>query len=701
MVIAIYLSTLIVSGSHIMRMVTGAAKSLGPVLCTGMLLFFSLCLASAAIAQTEIHPVPREHPRLLGSRRRLQSLAKERAEAYQRVVNVARQADADDHSKMISMALVCAIEQDEEIGASAVQMAMKYIRGPIKKGHVTFGQDLALCAIVYDLCHECWTPEQRKMFHEYMNKTVDANVDSETHVFHNAWYGYKNWGIGLACYATYYENERAAEILKDLEQDWQSRAAPALILAGAGGGWAEGYYINYWLYEWLFFCEVARFCQGIDYYAQAPEFFAQRAVAGMFEAYPGIGIYSSRRPIPMGDGGGRVFGGDRDKALSARRILVNHYPNDPAHQAVHTFNETTPRSSVGVYAYKDLLWRDATVVKGDLKNFKLSHISAGPGYVYARSSWDEDATYFFFKCGDRFTAHQHLDVGHFLIYKYAELLGDAGHYDAFGSSHDVNFHLRTIAHNTMLVYDPCETWQGIRAGSVSGNDGGQAHAWPHHNGAVADPAQWTKQRGLYDIGEILAFEDRGGYVYVAADCTRAYSPKKLAYFTRQVVFLRPGTFVVFDRVSARDPALKKTSLLQAMKPPTRDAGRFVVANDKGRLFIQILLPANPQVRLATGAELYSYGGRSYPPQRDTGPAPECRIEISPPEQNTVDYFLTVLTATDAAAEAPLRAAAKLDAGSVTVTIGDAKITFEKSQPAGYIEIKDQRTPFADKVIMQP
>jgi hypothetical protein len=666
-----------------------------------MLLFFSLCLASAAIAQTEIHPVPREHPRLLGSRRRLQSLAKERAEAYQRVVNVARQADADDHSKMISMALVGAIEQDEKLGASAVQMAMKYIGGPIKKGHVTFGQDLVLCAIVYDLCYECWTPEQRKMFHEYMNKTVDANVDSETHVFHNAWYGYKNWGIGLACYATYYENERAAEILKNLERDWQSRAAPALRLAGAGGGWAEGYYINYWLYEWLFFCEVARFCQGIDYYAQAPEFFAQRAVAGMFEAYPGIGIYSSRRPIPMGDGGGRVFGGDRDKALSARRILVNHYPNDPAHQAVHAFNETTPRSSVGVYAYKDLLWRDATVVKGDLKNFKLSHISPGPGYVYARSSWDEDATYFFFKCGDRFTAHQHLDVGHFLIYKYAELLGDAGHYDAFGSSHDVNFHLRTIAHNTMLVYDPCETWPGIRAGSVSGNDGGQAHAWPHHNGAVADPAQWTKQRELYDIGEILAFEDRGGYVYAAADCTRAYSPKKLAYFTRQIVFLRPGTFVVFDRVSARDPALKKTSLLQAMKPPTRDAGRFVVANDKGRLFIQILLPANPQVRLATGAELYSYGGRSYPAQRDTGPAPECRIEISPPEQNTADYFLTVLTATDAAAEAPLRAAAKLDAGSVTVTIGNAKITFEKAQPAGYIEIKDQRTRFADKVIMQP
>ena len=138
----------------------------------------------------------------------------------------------------------------------------------------------------------------------------------------------------------------------------------------------------------------------------------------MFESYPGLREYGSRRPIPMGDGGGRVFGGDRDKWLSARRILVNYYRDDPVHQAVHAFNETTPRSSVGVYAYKDFLWRDPTVPKGDLSHFRLSLLSSGPGHVHARSSWEEDATYFFFTCGDRFTAHQHLDVGHFLIYKY-------------------------------------------------------------------------------------------------------------------------------------------------------------------------------------------------------------------------------------------------------------------------------------------
>jgi hypothetical protein len=657
------------------------------------------CLATSAFAQT--HPVPHEHPRLLGSRDRLIQLAKERPDAYKRVVSVARDQQADDHSKMISMALVCAIEKDEQLGKAAVQMATKYIDGPIKKGHVTFGHDLALCAIVYDLCYDYWTQAQRAKFHQYMNNTVDANIDSETHVFHNGWYGYKHWGIGLACYATYYEDRRAAEILKALEHDWRTRAAHALNAAGDGGGWAEGYYINYWLYEWLFFCEVARYCEGLDYYADAPNFFKNRAVASMFEAYPGIGIYNSRRPIPMGDGGGRVFGGDRDKALSARRILVNYFRDDPAHQAVHTFNETTPRSSVGAYAYKDFLWRDTTVKKGDLANFRLSHISAGPGYVYARSSWDEDATYFFFKCGDRYTAHQHLDVGHFLIYKYDELAGDGGHYDAFGSKHDVNYHLRTIAHNTILIHDPCETWPGIRAGDVTGNDAGQHHNWPHHNGAVTDLADWQKNSHLYNIADILAFEDTGPYMYVAGDCSRAYSPKKLAYFTRQIVFLRPGTFVIFDRVSSKNESFKKTWLLQAMKTPTKTDQHLVITNGNGRLFIQTLLPQDPQVQLISGPNLYSYDGKTYPPAGDTGPAPECRIEISPRLRAATDYFLHVLTATDAKTTKVENATLTSDAQRVTLTIGDAKITFTKLALAGAVETPSSKKPFADTIIPNP
>lgn len=661
-----------------------------------------VCLMSGFLSASENrrHTIPIEHPRLLGSRAYLQSLAASRLDAYKRVVTVARERKADDHAKMISMALVCSIEQDRQLGENAVRMAMKYVNGPIKKGHIPFAHDLARCAIVYDLCHEYWTEDQRMQFHEYMNQTVDANVRSETHVFHNGWYGYKHWGIGLACYATYYENDRAPEILDALEKDWLTRAAPALELAGDGGGWAEGYYINYWLYEWLFFCEVARRCEGIDYYSQAPKFFESRAIAGMFETYPGLSTYNSRRSIPMGDGGGRTFGGDRDKTLSARRILVNRFAENPDHQVVHAFNELTPRSSVGVYAYKDFLWRDTTIEKGNLADFRLSHISPGPGYVYARSSWDHDATYFYFKCGGRFTAHQHLDVGHFLIYKHEELAGDGGHYDSFGSIHDVNYHLRTIAHNTILLYDPSETWPNIRAGKVTGNDGGQAHDWPHHNGAVTDPAQWYEGRELYDIADIIAFEDQRAYVYVAGDCTQAYSSDKMGCFTRQIVFLRPGTFVIFDRVQSKNPNFKKTWLLQAMKVPTRIDEHLVITNGKGRLFVRTLLPYNPDVKIVSGSELYRYGGRNYPPARVTGPAPECRIEVSPPEPRAWDYFLHVLTATDSSMTSVQRATANVTADEIGVSVGQIKFIFTTTRIGGGIDLAGSIRLFANEILPQ-
>ncbi|MHC4520765.1 MAG: heparinase II/III domain-containing protein, partial [Planctomycetota bacterium] len=323
------------------------------------------------------------------------------------------------------------------------------------------------------------------------------------------------------------------------------------------------------------------------------------------------------------------------------------------------------------------------------------------GYVYARSSWEEDATYFFFKCGDRFTAHQHLDVGHFLIYKHAELAGDGGHYDAFGSTHDVNYHLRTIAHSTILVHDPAEQWlgataydAGIRAGAVTANDGGQTHSWPNHNGAVADADAWQTNRDLYDIADITAFEDQGRYVYVAGDCTRAYSPQKLAYFTRQIVFLRPDTFVVFDRVRSTKPQFKKTWLLQAMRPPEAANQHLIVTNGKGRLFLQTLLPETPDVRLVTGPDLYSYGGHDYPPSRDTGPAPECRIEVSPPIPSETDLFLHVLTATDTDPAAVTPASATTDDTSVYVQLDATIITFTTTEVGGSIAIGDEQSLLA-------
>ena len=127
---------------------------------------------------------------------------------------------------------------------------------------------------------------------------------------------------------------------------------------------------------------------------------------------------------------------------------------------------------------------------------------------------------------------------------------------------------------------------------------------------------------------------------------------------------------------------------------------MVVTNGNGRLFIQTLLPENPQIKLVSGAELYSYDGKKYPPSRDTGPAPQCRIEISPPEPATVDYFLHVLTATDAATTSVEKAAVNIDDQSVTVTVGPVEITFSTNEVGGNIIIFGHTDKFPDRVIAE-
>ena len=649
------------------------------------------------------HPVSPQHPRILGTRAELQAMAVARPEAYRRMADVARAATLPEYpgpasiGKLIAMGLTAAVEQDYRLSRQAVDTALQtYIRQPIRTGHSPFGSDVGYCGLIYDLCHESWMPYERTEFHAFMNRSRDVNINEEVSPFHNGWYGYKMWGFGLACYATMFENPRAEEMLRGIEQEYIERAVPCLKIAGDGGGFGEGFYTHYWLYPWLVFCEVARACEGVDYYAPVPEFYRNRAVAGLFEMYPELQERHTHCNIPMGDEtGGRLCKRDRDLARAARLILVSRFRDDPAHQAVAAFDAATPQAAFPDDAYMDFLWNDPTVRKGDLDAFKLSHFSPGPGYVYARSSWQADSSYLFFRCGPRFTAHQHLDQGQLLILRDDELLGDGGHYE-WNSNHAINYYIRSIAHNTMLVYDPAEKFPSfIRAGGDAINDGGQKYPWVgtvfRHNGGAWDAKDWLDHPELRDTGTILAYQDAGGFVYTAGDVTKAYSADKLEAFTRQIVFLRPGTFVVLDRVKAMNPDFKKTCLWQAAKRPVGGGADYVINNGPAKLFMQILLPEAPEVVLNYGPNLYTHHGHACLPdgcEVRFRPEPECRMEVSPSKPAELDFFLHVLTATDGLTTSVPRAAVRADGDTITLDVGTTTICFRKDTPGGWLVTRE-------------
>ena len=178
----------------------------------------------------------------------------------------------------------------------------------------------------------------------------------------------------------------------------------------------------------------------------------------------------------------------------------------------------------------------------------------GTGTVAMRSAWKtRTGTLVWFKASSHMLSHSHRDQGSFQIYKKGWLAIDSGQYEE--TSHRGNYTVRTVAHNSILVYRPGEALDRRKVDPVwygHANDGGQRWV-PYVTTAAA--AGDTK----HYLGGVTKFESVPGvYDYVHADITRAYNcpqitteghKPKVSLVTRTLVFLRPDEFiVVFDRV---------------------------------------------------------------------------------------------------------------------------------------------------------
>ena len=96
------------------------------------------------------------------------------------------------------------------------------------------------------------------------------------------------------------------------------------------------------------------------------------------------------------------------------------------------------------------------------------------GHLVMRSGWKPDSTWIEFDCGPYFSKHQHLDQNQFTIYHGGYLAIDSGaDYTDTESPHYLNYYRRTVAHNSILVYDPAEKSFWSDNVLPAANDGGQ------------------------------------------------------------------------------------------------------------------------------------------------------------------------------------------------------------------------------------
>lgn len=357
----------------------------------------------------------------------------------------------------------------------------------------------------------------------------------------------------------------------------------------------------------------------------------------------------------------------------------------------------------------DVLWRDYTIEPKSPETLPLTKYSGTPfGWMIARTGWDKNSVIAEMKINEHFVGnHQHMDGGAFQIYYKGPLAIDAGAYHGtsggYNSAHNKNFFKRTVAHNSLLVFDPNEKFASWNYGGTdktefADNDGGQRMPGD----------RWETCRSFADLlsdeyttGQVLAHGIGGDYMtpeysYLSGDITKAYSDK-VKEVKRSFVFLNlksekvPAAMVVFDKVVSKNPEFKKHWLLHSIEEPKVSENGIVIKRtkdgDSGMLSNTVLLPAKEnldmQVIGGKGKEFW-VNGTNYANAPQAGrPDPrnergEWRVEVSPSAPANEDYFLNVIQVADNNCNELHKASLLKGENLVGAVIADRIVTFSKN-----------------------
>ncbi|MFD2331862.1 heparin/heparin-sulfate lyase HepB [Cohnella sp. GCM10020058] len=341
------------------------------------------------------------------------------------------------------------------------------------------------------------------------------------------------------------------------------------------------------------------------------------------------------------------------------------------------------------------------------------------GSMVARTGWDDPAAInkqspsvvAEMKIGGYwFGNHQHLDMGSFQLYYQGSLALDSGMYEgvpaaggtseSYMSAYDRNYYKRTIAHNSMLVYDPAEV--PVYRGQSLQNDGGQL--WANDSGTYAEARSLDELADKdYARAKVTGQANGGGsdplapeYSYIKGDLTQAYSDK-VKQFERSMMFLNlkdaehPAAMVVFDKVVSSNPNFKKSWLLHTEEEPIVNGSVTTVTRSdngySGKLVNETLLPLADNVKIekagGPGHE-FETDGTNYPripstsADKNTIEAGAWRVEVSPKASAETDYFLNVMQVMDDG-ETTVLPSQRLDSEQMSgVQIADRAVWFSKS-----------------------
>jgi hypothetical protein len=333
-----------------------------------------------------------------------------------------------------------------------------------------------------------------------------------------------------AALATDGDNAKASTYWNDVvTRMWGELVKPQFTSMMAGGGWPEGW--GYGRKAVLSMVEAlwaAKTATGLDWWQELP-LARDEAAYAMHFAWPSLKHIDDQGTIRAGVNlrpSAELFMGLASMMEAAGDSAAATARGFGADVLATAGDDTT--------AWSKFLYGDAAAPKASYTT-NLSYFASGPGHVAMRSSWEKEAAWGAFSGGAYINA----------AYSGEQLFNAGG--------------LSVVVGDQPLLINPTG-WLPLNAGTA-GED------------AVYEDSYGTKERLLYNTffvsgvaqnslspkgsrAHVERYEDGGGFVHARGvslgDQYGSGGAKPVSQFTRDLVYVRPGSFVLFDRTTVAE-----------------------------------------------------------------------------------------------------------------------------------------------------
>jgi hypothetical protein len=415
-----------------------------------------------------------------------------------------------------------------------------------------------------------------RWFDWYLREAFDAGDSAVSNYF-----GGHLLGFGAAGYATLGDNPRAGEIISHARDRFAAVAAPAFAPPGpfSGGFPVEGYvYGTNHFQRLLQYLLIAGAAEGGP--SPAAIEYAERIARNLLHAVKPNRWQAPDEAEYPGDNTGILHPG---LPLLLTEVLAGRRIGTEVQHLVRSLGRPPDDVPIEGATVERLLYWDPARPAADCAGSEPPYLhSPGDEHLFMRSSWSPEAVWASFNAGmTLFSSHQVRASGHLAVQRGNDaLLVYAGQWKGKSglAGQPQQFQTTSAFANTLFVDDGGAYLYA--AERYLGGQGGFAETRPFPFVQTAD-LTWAK------LDASATYDRKGGAADPAA--------RSLRRFVRTFVYLRPATFVVFDRVALSKPSFRKEVRFHfgGTEPPTIAGNLATSVAGGSALHVRTVLPRSP------------------------------------------------------------------------------------------------------------